>query len=185
MTETNLLKPYEFNKEFFEDIKGTDYNALKEDIKQNGIKVELHVTKSNTILCGHQRWEIAKDLGLEEVPTRIIDIDESDERKIKEYVIKDNLLRRHLSTEQKYILIATLSEVYETGRGENLKTSERDEKGHIISIPEHAKVAPTGDLLEPKDTLSSGEKRDTVLEKTAKEVGVSSKTILYFHSEPH
>ena len=26
------------------------------------------------------------------------------------------------------------------------------------------------DLLEPKDTLSSGEKRDTVLEKTAKEV---------------
>ena len=115
--KTNLLKPYKFNKEFFEDIKGTDYEGLKEDIKQNGIKVDLHITKSNTILCGHQRWEIAKEIGLKEVPVVIVKIDENDERKLKEYVIKDNLLRRQLSTEQKYILIATLSEVYEVGRG--------------------------------------------------------------------
>lgn len=97
---------------------------MKEDIKQNGIKVDLHVTKSNTILCGHQRWEVAKDLGLKEVPVKVVSIDEKDEKKIKEYVIKDNLLRRQLSTEQKYILIATLSEVYENPTGSDHKSRE-------------------------------------------------------------
>jgi len=57
-----------------------------------------------------------KELNLSSVPCKIININESDEQKVKEYVIKDNLLRRHLSTEQKYILIATLSEIYETPR---------------------------------------------------------------------
>ena len=83
-TKTNLLKPYEFNKEFFDDIQGTDYDALKEDIRQNGIKVELHITKSNVILCGHQRWNIAKEIGLKEVPVKVVKIDEKDERKVKE-----------------------------------------------------------------------------------------------------
>ena len=99
--EVDTLKPYEFNKEFFEDIKGTDYEGLKEDIKQNGIKVDLHVTKSNTILCGHQRWNIAKEIGLKDVPVKIVDIDEKDKDKVKLYVINDNLLRRHLTKEQR------------------------------------------------------------------------------------
>jgi len=146
--KTNLLKPYKFNKEFFEDIKGTDYEGLKEDIKQNGIKVDLHITKSNTILCGHQRWEIAKEIGLKEVPVVIVKIDENDERKLKEYVIKDNLLRRQLSTEQKYILIATLSEVYENLTGSDHKSKEYQD----------AKVA-------------SGS--EDVLTKTAKDTGVA------------
>ncbi len=150
--EVQQLKPYKFNKEFFEDIKGSDYDALKEDIKQNGIKVELHITKSNTILCGHQRWEIAKDIKLKDVPVRVIDIDESDENKVKEYVIKDNLLRRHLSTEQKYILIATLSEVYENPTGADHKSKEYQD----------ARVA-------------SGS--EDVLTKTAKDTGVAERTV--------
>ena len=151
--KTGDLKAYEFNKEFFDDIKGTDYDALKEDIIQNGIKVELHVTKSNTILCGHQRWDIAKDIGLKNVPVRIIDIDESDDKKIKEYVIKDNLLRRQLSTEQKYILIATLSEIYENPTGQDHKSKEYQD----------ARVASGSD--------------DNVLTKTAKDTGVSERTV--------
>jgi|GEM_PF-5819963 site-specific DNA-cytosine methylase len=152
-TKTNLLKPYEFNKEFFDDIQGTDYDALKEDIRQNGIKVELHITKSNVILCGHQRWNIAKEIGLKEVPVKVVKIDEKDERKVKEYVIKDNLLRRHLLPEQKYILIATLSEVYEVGRG-----------GDRVS--KDAKVASL--VNEPQDD---------VLTKTAKDTGVGERTV--------
>jgi len=160
-TQTELLKPYKFNKEFFEDIKGTDYEGLKEDIRLNGIKVDLHVTKNHTILCGHQRWEIAKELGMKEVPVKIIDIDESEEGKVKEYVIKDNLLRRQLSTEQKYILIATLSEVYEIGRGHNELRGNR-----FISPREDAEVA---------DTLKK-EQAD-VLTKTAKDTGISERTV--------
>jgi len=152
--ETKLLKPYEFNKEFFEDIKGTDYDALKEDIKQNGIKVDLHITKNNTILCGHQRWEIAKELGLKKIPIKIINIDENDEKKVKEYVIKDNLLRRQLTREQQGILRATLSIVFETPRiGMIYNKFSSPESGH------------------------ENKERDDVLEKTARETGVSKSTI--------
>jgi len=99
--KTNKLKPYEFNKEFFEDLNESEYEGLKEDIKNNGIKVDLHITKTNTILCGHQRWNIAKEIGLKEVPVKVIDIDEKEVDKVKLYVINDNLLRRHLSKEQR------------------------------------------------------------------------------------
>jgi len=159
--KTNVLKPYEFNKEFFDDIQGTDYDALKEDIRQNGIKVELHITKSNVILCGHQRWSIAKEIGLNNVPVKVINIDEKDESKIKEYVIKDNLLRRQLTTEQKYILIATLSEVYEVGRGSKTKDRPRTEEGK----------------LKPKDATLASLSEDDVLTKTAKDTGVSERTV--------
>ena len=159
--KTNKLKPYKFNKEFFEDIRGTDYDALKEDIKQNGIKVDLHITKSDTILCGHQRWEIAKEIGLKEVPVKIIKIDEKDENKVKEYCIKDNLLRRQLSTEQKYILIATLSEIYEVGRGSKTKERDRTDEGK----------------LKPKDAKVASLSEDDVLTKTAKDVGVAERTV--------
>jgi len=155
--DVNTLKPYEFNKEFFEDIKGTDYDALKEDIKQNGIKVDLHITKSNTILCGHQRWEIAKEIGMKSVPIKVIDIDEKNNNKVKEYVIKDNLLRRHLSTEQKYILIATLSEVYEVGAGGD----------------RHSESFKSATLTH----LNDDKQRDDVLTKTAKDTGVAERTV--------
>jgi len=157
-----LLKPYEFNKEFFDDLKGDDYDSLKEDIIENGIKVDLHITKSNTILCGHQRWNIAKELGLDEVPVKIVEIDESDENKVKEYVIKDNLLRRHLVTEQKYILIATLSEVYEVGRG------AKEFQGNQYTSGE----SPTSG-----HTAVEEQERDDVLVKTAKATGVSKSTV--------
>ena len=153
--KTELLKPYKFNKEFFEDIKGTDYEGLKEDIRLNGIKVDLHITKSNTILCGHQRWEIAKELGMKEVPTKIVKIDESDEGKVKEYVIKDNLLRRQLSTEQKYNLIAILSEVYEVGQGKRTDLELSAEVAHS----------------------NEDKQRNDVLTKTAKDTGVSERTV--------
>ena len=154
---TDTLKPYEFNTEFFEDIKGTDYDALKEDIRQNGIKVDLHITKSNTILCGHQRWEIAKELGIKQIPVKVIDINEKDDGRIKEYVIKDNLLRRHLSTEQKYILIATLSEVYEDpNKFHGNQHTERSD----------ATVAP-----------DQQQEKEDVLSKTAKDTGVAERTV--------
>jgi len=92
------------------------------------------------------------------VPVKIINIDEKDERKVKEYVIKDNLLRRHLSTEQKYILIATLSEVYEAPE------PKRDSTGKFT--------------VDATLTHTEEEKeRNDVLTKTAKDTGVSERTV--------
>lgn len=125
--DINKLKPYEFNKEFLDDLKGEDYEALKEDIKTNGIKTELHITKSNIILCGHQRWNIAKELKLKEVPTKVIDINETDEDTVKLYVIDDNLLRRHLTIEQRAPLNYEKYKILEKRQGKRTDTLSHNE----------------------------------------------------------
>lgn len=111
----NELRPSQFNKELFNLMPITDYSALKKDIEKSGIKVELHVLPDKTVICGHQRLQIAKELEIKELPCKIIDL--KTEEEIKEYMIKDNLLRRHLSTEQKYLLYAELSKLFEKGKG--------------------------------------------------------------------
>jgi site-specific DNA-methyltransferase (adenine-specific) len=149
--EVSKLKEYEFNKDFFDDLNKGDYNALKKDIEKNGIKTELHVLPDYTVICGHQRLLVAKELGLKEVPVKIVNGLGSVEQ-VKEYVIKDNLLRRQLSTEQRYVLLDALSKLYETGRGI-----------YGVGRPklEDAKVASPYDVNE----------------KTAQETGATARTV--------
>jgi len=99
--DVTLLKTYKFNEKYFDVLKGTDYEALKKDIEKKGITTELHVLKDNTVICGNQRFKIARELNLKEVPIKYVDLKENE---IVEYVIKDNLLRRHLKPEQKALL---------------------------------------------------------------------------------
>lgn len=109
--------------------------------------IDLHITKSKTILCGHQRWNIAKELELKSVPVKVVDIDESDELKIKEYVILDNLLRRHLDKEQRARLSYELYKVREKVQGRRT------------------------------DTLSQNETKIDVYDEVAEKVGVSRATL--------
>ena len=77
--EKDRFQPNSDQLEEFEKVVNTHLTKLfyniKEDIKKNGIKTELHITKSRTILCGHQRFRVAKEIGLREVPCKIINID--------------------------------------------------------------------------------------------------------------
>jgi len=148
------LKPYKFNDDFFELLKGTDYEALKKDIEKNGIKTELHVLKDGMVICGNQRLRIINELNIShnKVPIKIIS-HLKNPQEIKEYVIKDNLLRRHLKPEQQAFLLDELSKIYEVGRG----------------------VYGKGRPKLEEDNMTSS--KEDVNDKTANETGVSSKTI--------
>lgn len=88
------LKPYDLTIEISED----DYDRLKEDIEQSGIKTPLHV-HVKTVLSGNNRLKIATELGMQFVPCLLLpDMSELEQ---KEYAIRDNLCRRHLTTAQK------------------------------------------------------------------------------------
>jgi len=150
------LKEHPLNNSLFQyDKRDTgDFLALKGDIKEKGIKTELHITKDFVVLCGHQRLKAAKELDMKTVPCKIIKEVDTLEKQ-EEYIIKDNLLRRHLSTQQRYLLFARLSELYEIGRGRKPGEKYKDLKG--------IKVIPSN--------------KDSVLEKTAMEIGVGRATI--------
>ena len=74
----------------------------------------------------------------------------------EEYIIKDNVLRRHLTIEQRYILFDRLSRIYEKGRG--------GDRGNQHTGGKTAKDAS----LAPLPSVNA---------KTAQEIGVSERTI--------
>lgn len=70
------LNPHPKNSLYFTDISGSKYNEIKQSIDTYGIRDALKITTNYTIISGHQRYRIAKDLGFTEVPVEIVDVDE-------------------------------------------------------------------------------------------------------------
>jgi len=120
------LIPYKFNQELFDLLKGSDYEALKRDIKKNGIKVELHILPPNnggkkTVICGHQRLKIAKELKIKHLRCKTV-YDLNTPQMIKEYVILDNLLRRQLTPEKQAFLQFELVQIKKKPQPRNRDT---------------------------------------------------------------
>lgn len=155
---TEKLKENSFAKEMFEDLQGEDYKALKNDIAKNGIRLPLEILEDYTIIDGHQRLRVAKELGITEVPCLIKKLTDW---QAKIWVITANLTRRQLSAPQRALAIAKLSELYEVGRG----TNPRNTQGQFT---ESAKFA-----------LSVGK---GVKEITAEKTGYSPRTIEYYRA---
>ncbi|OPX89473.1 MAG: Chromosome-partitioning protein Spo0J [Pelotomaculum sp. PtaB.Bin104] len=87
----NLLKPHPKNTDYYSDLEPEKYEEIKRSIKAHGIRDPLKVKPDYTILAGHQRYRIALELGLQEVPITVMDV--SDEE--AEYLmIADNEERR-------------------------------------------------------------------------------------------
>lgn len=72
----NKLNPHPKNDFYFTDITGDKYEEIKRSIDTYGIRDPLKVTTAYTIISGHQRYRIAADLNLLEVPVEIVDVDE-------------------------------------------------------------------------------------------------------------
>lgn len=147
------IKPHPYSAEVMPELTDNNYEALKKDIKENGIRKPLDVAPDGDILDGHHRYRIAQELDfdLNEIPLNVLEEIQSEAEK-KEWIIKANLVRRQLSTAQKYKLYAELSKNYEVGQTRNKK----------------------GQFQSRDDTLSS---REDVNERTARGVGESAKTI--------
>ena len=118
--QINQLKPHPFNK-IFGDLPSKEFDSLKNDIKNRGVQTIVDITKDNMIVCGHQRIRALKDLGIKEVEVRILDWSED---KIKEHLIKDNILRRQLNEFQIVEAGKELEKIYEGRVGGDRQSQE-------------------------------------------------------------
>jgi ParB-like chromosome segregation protein Spo0J len=84
------------NAEFFPLEDEQRFEQLKNDIRERGIIVPLLAKKDDTLLAGHNRLRAALELGLEYVPVQYVQEQLSEEQE-REFLIKDNLLRRQFS----------------------------------------------------------------------------------------
>lgn len=71
-----------------------DITELKNSIQENGILQPLLIDKDNVLIAGHRRLQAAKELGLEDVPTQMIDVKNHDRVAIIQLV--ENIQRKDL-----------------------------------------------------------------------------------------
>jgi len=89
--------------QLFGPLDEAAYAALREDIEARGVLVPVEEDEHGSILDGHNRAAIARELGIDY--PRLIRAGLTEEEK-RSHVRKVNLLRRHLDREQKRMLIA-------------------------------------------------------------------------------
>lgn len=81
--KTDIIKPYWRNARDNSKTIG----ALKKSIVEFGFNQPLVLDKKYTIIAGHARYKAMLELGMEEIPCVIVDMDAA---KVKQYRIADN-----------------------------------------------------------------------------------------------
>jgi len=167
---SETLKPYQ-GVEI--PISEDDYQRLKANIAEHGIKTPLHV-KGHTVLAGANRLRIAQELGIKFVPCIVIEKDMTD-LEIKEFVIADNLARRHLTTEQKAALALELEKI------EQAKARKRQAEAGEKNIKEYnegnGRSQTEEDLLVCSESEhTSNEEKGRALKIAAEKAGISFDT---------
>lgn len=82
----SALKPHPKNHEYFDDVSGEDYERLKKSIQLDGIQAPIIVAADMTIISGHQRYRVAKELNLPEVSVIIRSDIKSEDDKLRNLI---------------------------------------------------------------------------------------------------
>ena len=92
LVPVGMLKPHPKNSEYFSDPTPEKYEEIKRSIEAEGIRDPLKVTPDYTVISGHVRLKIARELGLTHVPVEIWDVDPE---RAEYLMIADNEERRY------------------------------------------------------------------------------------------
>ena len=125
-------------------LSHTAYNLIKEDMKTHGIHDILLITENNEIVCGMHRWKAAKELGILELPCRIVKAQDNDG--LIKLAIRDNLMRRHLTKEE----IISLLRKLELLNGKRKAGRPPKEEKRVPRIKEILKPEEKEEIIETK-----------------------------------
>lgn len=147
--------------------ENNEYEAIKADIAERGIQDPVKVNRHNQLLAGYTRVKIAQELGLDEVPHVVVDIDGDINARL-EYALLDNIRRRQLTDLQLVEYGMKLETIYNGRQG-------RPEKG---GQDVHLFEGKTRDLVADKIKEQTGvkmsgkkyERLKNIAEKAAPEV---------------
>jgi hypothetical protein len=145
------LKPHPL-AEALPKMPTKEFNELKDNIRENGMKIPLLVAKDlRTIIDGRHRWLVAADLRLKaaDLPFEVFKGKDED---IPAEIIARNILRRHLTTDQRGALVLKL-------RGPALEKEAKERQA--------AKSGKSGSFK------ANGETKGTKAQQLAKEAHIS------------
>jgi hypothetical protein len=137
-----------------------EYETLKADIAENGIRDALHLTENNVVLAGHTRLRIAKELGHTTVPVKVLS--GMSEAAQGVHMVNDNVNRRHLSTSQRAFLL------HHPAFLEFRNALEAEAKANMVE---------GGQLKGEATSPQAGDRAPQTRDKLAKLAGISPRTV--------
>jgi len=111
-----------------------EYAALRASIRERGLRSPLEIDPSGTVLDGHHRLRAALELGLEQVPVRVVDPEDP-----VGYVIEAAIRRRQLSPSQRAALAVELEDYWQA-RAE----ARRRSRANLAGFAERATLPARG-----------------------------------------
>ena len=114
-----------------------EYRALRADVGERSLQTPLEVTLDGLVLDGHQRLKAAHELGLEQLPVRVVAPPDQ-----LEYMLRQALLRRQLTASQRAAVAARLVEVSDlraAGKERSLANLRRG--GEVATLPARGEAA--------------------------------------------
>lgn len=134
------------------ELEAKAYRELRADITERGLLCALEITDGRRVLDGRARLRAARELGLEQVPVRIIaPADES------EHVLLSALRRRHLSASQRAALALELAQVREAR-----EAARGRQRANLRGSTEVANLPPRGEKTRELGARIAGVSARTV-----------------------
>ena len=103
-------RPYHEVSSIFPLMQGADFEALKTDIKQNGLLEPIWIDRDGKIIDGRNRHRACLDTG---TPVKFRTYEKDD---VLTFVIGLNLHRRHLNETQRAVVASKIANMPQGGR---------------------------------------------------------------------
>jgi len=142
---------------------------IETSIRENGIAVPIVVDKEMNIIDGYTRFEIAKKLGIKEVPVIIMDFSSPAEERI--WAMRMNVERRQLTPEK---FLELIDKIVEESKKMNLSVEEMEKQ--VEEVSSASKVATGSRIYYVKLRAEAPELADIV-----KKANVNAKQVYDFY----
>jgi ParB-like chromosome segregation protein Spo0J len=153
------LKANPISEQYFKKENEDYFAKLTEDVQRRGILVPLIAKKDGTLLAGHNRLKIAIEISLEIVPVQYV-LDELMKEQEKEFIIKDNVLRRQLIYEERLNLYRAVYPNFDQQALEETRGGDRSEDSKRASGSFDTKGVTAEELSKRTGIASRTTKRD-------------------------
>src|SRR6266540_904567 len=136
---THELSPHR-EAELIPVMPEKEYEAFRLDVAARGIQVPIEITAGDVVLDGRQRLRAARELGLETVPVRVVEVEDE-----LDYMFRAAILRRQLTASQRAALVVERDEYRELQAG-----ARERQRANLAQATEGATSPPRGKTRDPR-----------------------------------
>jgi hypothetical protein len=133
-----------------------EFKAFLADLGTRGILVPIEITREGVVLDGRQRLRAARELGLESVPVRVIEVGDQ-----LDYMLRAAVLRRQLNASQRAALVVEFERY-----GELRAEGKRRQRANLRQTTEVATLPPRGEKTRDAAARWAGISARTVQDMT-------------------